>query len=134
MNDKSITVHYPADFRFPFPINGGDKDSLQAFDISKTENSLTSRDYYRHPVKVHIQSLDTVARTYSFILKANHKLILQDTYPTVSPVFGQVFIINHTDTVKLDRNGKFFKKYPRRGKGGSWIYEITDSQINTPLP
>jgi hypothetical protein len=131
MSDKSVTVYYPANFRFPIPIKGGNNDSLQAYDISQTENSITTRDYYRYPVKVHITMLDTVAKTYSFILKPKYKLILQDTYPTVSPPFGQVFVIDLIDTVQLDKSGKFFKKYPKLGKGGRWTYEITDDNTNT---
>jgi len=124
--DKNITVHYPADFRFPVSIKGNGKDSLNAYDISKTENAITTRDYYRYPVKVHISSLDTLNRTYSFTLKTGYKLILQDVYPTVTPAFGQVFIIDNTDTVMFDRSRKFFKKSPKMGKGGSWKYTITD--------
>jgi hypothetical protein len=53
-DDKSITVHYPTNFRFPITLKGENQDSLPGYDISKTENSVTSHDYYRYPAKVHI--------------------------------------------------------------------------------
>ena len=127
-DDKSITVHYPADFRFPIAIKGANNDSLPVYDVSKTENSVTSHDYYRYPAKVHITTLDTLRRTFSFTLKTGYEWILQDTYPTVSPAFGLLFIIDHTDTVKFNRSGTFFKKQPKIGKGGKWMYRIMDNK------
>jgi hypothetical protein len=133
-DDKSITVHYPANFRFPITLRGENQDSLPGYDISKTENSITSHDYYKYPAKVHITTLDTMSRTFSFNLKKGYELILQDTYPTVTPAFGLLFIIDYTDTVKFDRSGAFFKKHPKMGKGGRWIYRIIDDNRNTHLP
>src|SRR5687768_15725355 len=74
--DKTIQVHYPAGFRFP--LQGMNKDSLPGYDHTLTGNAVTSYDHYRYPVRLPIVALDTVARTYSFTLKAKHEVVLQE--------------------------------------------------------
>ena len=124
--EKSIHASYPA--HAPSPIFRKDKrsDSLQGYDISETEHAITSRDYYRYPVRIPIECSDTSARTFSFTLKPGHKVFLMNQYPSASPAFGSVFIIDKRDTLVLEKKGRFFKKRPKRGKGGSWTYIIKD--------
>lgn len=123
--DKNIQAHYPAGTRPAFHTSGGHNPSLRGYDHTLTEGAITSRDWYRYPVIIPVASLDTVARTYWFTLKAGHQVILAEGYPSFVPQFGQWFLIDGKDTIVLDRKGTFFKKRPKLGKGGNWTYSIT---------
>ena len=122
--DKNISVSYPADFSLPINTLGQRNDSLLTYDHTLTHNTINSRDYYRYPVMTAILSLDTINRTYSFNLKADHEVIVESHWPSPAPTYRQIFIIGNLDTVELKRHGKFFKKSPKLSFGGSWTYTI----------
>ena len=126
--DKNIRVIYPATYKFPINTKDRTNDSLQTYDHTLTENTISTRDYYRYPVKVPLLSLDTVNRTYSFNLKARHEVIIESRWPASLPTFGQIFIIDNIDTIKLIRHGKYFKKRPKLILGGSWTHTINDDK------
>ncbi len=114
---------YPAHFRLPINRIDRTNDSLLTYDHTLTDNAISTRDYYRYPVKIPILSLDTVNRTYSFNLKANHEVIVESRWSVSTPTYGQMFIIDNLDTVELKKQGKIFKK-----RGGSWTYIINDNK------
>ena len=126
--DKNIRVIYPAHFRLPINSKEGTNDSLLAYDHSMTGNYISLRDNYRYPLKIPILLLDTVARTYSFNLKAEHEVIIESRWLTSVPTYGQIFIIENADTIELKRHGKIFKKRPQLLLGGSWTYTINDNK------
>jgi hypothetical protein len=45
-------------------------------------------------------------------------MVLQETYPTITPAFGHRFIIDGKDTVTLNRGGAFVKR-PKREKAAA---------------
>jgi hypothetical protein len=122
--DKNIQAFYPAGARLPFSRTGGADDSLRGYDHTLTEGAITSRDYHRYPVKIPVAAQDTALRTFAFTLKAGHRVVLAEGYPSFDPPFGTVFIVERKDTAVLAKKGKFFQKRPKRGKGGSWTYTI----------
>ena len=128
MVDKNIRVIYPADFKLPINTKDRTNDSLLTYDHTMTDNTISTRDYYRYPVKTAILSLDTFNRTYSFKLKARHEVIIESRWPASVPTYGQIFIIDNSDTVELKRHGKNFKKTPKLILGGSWTYTINDDK------
>jgi hypothetical protein len=113
--NKNIKVHYPESYQPPH-------DSLPGYDHELTDNAISIRDYYRYPVRTSVLSLDTVNRTYEFVIRPKHEVIIESFYPSRRPTYGQVFIIDNTDTVTLDRKRKDFTK-----RGGVWSYAIKDS-------
>jgi hypothetical protein len=79
-------------------------------------------------VRMPLLSMDTVARTYSFDLKAGHKIVIESRFPAGAPTYGQLVIIDNTDTAELKKHGKDFRKKPKLVLGGSWIYTIKDPE------
>jgi hypothetical protein len=124
--DKNIQVTYPSNYRLPINTRDRTNDSLQTYDHTQTDNTINARDYFRYPEKIPILLLDTINRTYSFNLKAKHEVIIESRWPASLPTFGQIFVIDNIDTIKLVRHGKDFKKRPKLLLGGSWIHIITD--------
>jgi hypothetical protein len=122
--DKTIKILYPENFKFP----GDDGNSQYNFclrDSVKTFN-LADKDNHLHPFIVPMLAKDTIARTYSFILRPNYSATVESRFLATLPTFGQIFIINKTDTVKLIRHGKDFRKKPKLMLGSSWTYTIKD--------
>lgn len=122
--DKTIKVIYPENFKFPRDSGSSEYnfclcDSVKTFDLSDKDN-------YLHPYIVPMLTKDTIARTYSFILKPNYSATVESRFLTALPTFGQIFIINQTDTVNLIRHGKDFVKKPKLLLGGSWTHTIKD--------
>ena len=124
--DKKIQVIYPPNFKFPG--DPGDthsgfmiRDSIKTFDLAEREN-------YLHPIIIPRMAWDSVARTYSFTLKANHEAVVESRFLAGAPTFGQVFIIDHTDTVRLKNHGGDFIKRPKLSLGGSWTHTIKDNE------
>jgi hypothetical protein len=112
--DKNIHVLYPASHR---PITA--TDSLQAFDHTLTANAFSTRDYYRYGLTIPPGNIDTVNRSYSFLLKNMHEVIVESSWPVSALPWGQSFIINGSDTIVLQRKGKWFKR-----RGGRWSFII----------
>ena len=124
--DRNIRVIYPTNFRLPINSKDRTNDSLQTYDHTLTDNTISVRDYYRYPVKIPILLLDTINRTYSFNLKARHEVIIESRWPASLPTFGQLFIIDNTDTIKLVRHGRDFEKRPKLLLRGNWTHTIND--------
>ena len=120
--DRNIRVLYPAGLTHPYDPITDTPFLLNAYDHTLTENAISSRDYYRYYTRIPIQALDTINRSYTFFLKAKHEVIIEARWSASTPTFGQVFIIDNTDTIYLKRRGKDFKK-----RGGSWTHTITGS-------
>lgn len=122
--DKKIKVIYPPKFIFPGEGQGrlktGKADSIKIY-------NLESGDIDEDIKFIPILSLDTVARTYSFVLKGNQQAMVENRYLMYKPTYKQTFIIDDTDTIKLVRRGKKFEKKPKLALGGIWEYCITDS-------
>jgi hypothetical protein len=123
--DRNIRVIYPENFQFPSNTKEHTNDSLQTYDHTLTGNR-NSGDYYNYPGKTPILSSDTVNRSYSFKLKDKHEVIVERRWPASLPTFGQMFIIDNTDTVKLLRRGKDFKKRAKLLLGGTWTHTIAE--------
>ena len=122
--DKAVKVIYPANFKFPGDIeySFGIRDSIKTYDLNMTDN-------YLHPFVVPRLSWDTIARTYSFNLKANHSATIESRFLATDPTYGQIFIIDNTDTVELKKHDKLFIKKPKLTLGGTWTYTITDKKL-----
>jgi hypothetical protein len=118
--DKQIKVIYPVNFEFPGDIeySFGIRDSIKTFNIKIADN-------YLHPFITPRLSWDTILRTYAFNLKANYSAIIENRFLATYPTYGQIFIIDNTDTVELKRHGKIFIKKPKLTLGGTWTYTIT---------
>jgi hypothetical protein len=126
-SDKNIRVDYPANLKLPINNISRTNDSLNTYDHTLTANAISTRDYYRYPDKTAIIMLDTINRTYSFNLKPGHDVIIESRWTEHSkPTYGQLFIINNSDTVELIKRGGKFKKSPKLSSGGSWIYTINE--------
>lgn len=124
--DKDIYVTYPANFILPMDIDLRSVDSLTIYNLS--EQYVYSIDRARSGKRIPIVSLDTVARTYSFHLKAGHEAIVESRWPASKPTYRQVFIIDGADTVELKKHEKVFKKKPKLWAGGAWIYTIQETR------
>jgi hypothetical protein len=122
--DKEIRVAYPANFKLPMDVDLRSIDSLTIYNLS--EHYFSSRDRVMAAKRIPVVSLDTVARSWSFHLKAGHKAIVESRYPASRPTYGQVFIIDQADTIELKRREKVFVKRPKLYSGGSWTYTITE--------
>jgi len=117
--NKEIKVIYPANFKFPGDIeySFGIRDSIKTYNLNEENN-------YLNPLVIPRLSWDTIARTYSFILKANYSATIESRFLATNPTYGQIFIIDNVDTVELNKNnGKFVKK-PKITLGGTWTYTI----------
>jgi len=120
--DKEIKVIYPPGFkfggeeRFDFTIS----DSIKTYALDEPTNSANA-------IIIPFRSSDTIARTYSFILKSNRKAIVEDRGFTAAPTYGQIFVIDNVDTVELKKHGKDFGKKPRLLWGGTWSHTIKDN-------
>lgn len=112
--DKIIHVLYPASHRLITAT-----DSLQAYDHTLTANEFSTRDYYRYGLTIPLENIDTVSRSYSFSLKNKHEVIIESSWPVSTLPWGQSFIINGSDTIVLQRKGKWFKR-----RGGIWSFII----------
>jgi hypothetical protein len=121
--EKNISVYYPPEIKHR--VN---RDSLHAYDISKTENAPYIVDYYRHHLKIPVRLLDTAAGTYTISLKPGHLVFIEDVYPTIRPPYGAKFIIDDADTVEIKKKGSLFTKRPKLGNAGKWTYRITDTK------
>lgn len=123
--DKRIKAIYPPKFILPGevegPLSSGKPDSIETY-------NLASEDIYKGKKFIPITSRDTVTRTYSFVLKANQRALIEARSFKGAPTYKQIFIIDDTDTVKLVRRGKAFEKRPKLMWGGTWEYYITDGQ------
>ncbi|MBX3252822.1 MAG: hypothetical protein KF862_01675 [Chitinophagaceae bacterium] len=122
--EKTIKVIYPANFKFPGDSGGAQnnfclRDSVKTFDLS-------DKDSYLNPFIVPMLSKDTVERTYSFVLKPNYSATVEGRSFSSLPTFGQIFIIDQKDTIKLIRYGRDFVKKPKLLLGGSWKHIIKD--------
>ncbi|MBX2900448.1 MAG: hypothetical protein KF775_12400 [Cyclobacteriaceae bacterium] len=120
-SDKHIKVFYPKEFKFPgdHEYAAGIRDSIQTYDLSL-------RDNYLNPKVIPKLDWDTVTRTYSFILKKDYSAKIESRFLATNPTWGQTFVINNVDTVKLDSKDKSFKKKPKVTLGGTWTYTIAD--------
>ena len=103
--DKNIRVTFPISFKFP-----NYQDSLQAWDLSNTQNAFTERDRYRYSLRIPI-SIDTAERTFSFTLKAGHEVTVLGQ-PTSLSTIKNTSVIADSDTLKYMR------------QNGCWIYSI----------
>ncbi|MCF6407200.1 hypothetical protein L3C95_30165 [Chitinophaga filiformis] len=123
--DRRIKVIYPPKFMFPGEAIGrgqtGKRDSIETYD-------LELEDIYQGRKFIPFISRDTVARTYSFVLKANQRAIVESRFLAYTPTYKQIFIIDDVDTIKLVRFGKHFERRPKLMLGGTWEYYITDGQ------
>jgi hypothetical protein len=112
--DKKIHVLYPASHR---PVAA--TDSLKAYDHTLTANEFSTRDIYRYGVTIPLENIDTMSRSYSFLLKDKHEVIVESTWPVSTLPWGQSFIIKDADTIVFQRKGKWFKR-----RGGVWSFII----------
>jgi hypothetical protein len=112
--DKNIHVLYPASHR---PIAA--TYSLQAYDHTLTANAFSTRDYYRYGLAIPLENIDTVNGSYTFLLKNKYQVIVESSWPVSTLPWGQCFIINGSDTIVLQRKGKWFKR-----RGGNWSFMI----------
>jgi hypothetical protein len=122
--DQDIHVKYPPNSRLVIDGIPHVNDTLQAYDHTLTANAISTRDYFRYPVKIAVQSLDTINRTYFIQLKAKHQVVVEARRKASALPWGQLFIMDNTDTVELRRRGGAFKK-----RGGSWTYVIQDTNL-----
>lgn len=124
--DRNIRVWYPDNFKMPISESERMNDSLTTHDHTLTANAISTRDYYRYPSKTAILNLDTATRTYSFILRAKHEVVVEFRNKATKPTFGQIFTIDGLGVIELKKHGKFFKKNPKLLPGGAWTCTIAD--------
>jgi hypothetical protein len=120
-SDKQVKAIYPPNFKLPQNWMYDRHDSLRIFEIDRSNS-------YKYPLATPILSIDTVARTYSFLLKPGHKAIVESRWPAGYPTFGQIFIIDNRDTIALERHGEDFIKKPKLLLGGSWTHVIREKR------
>jgi hypothetical protein len=120
-SDKHIKVLYPKELKFPgdHEYSFGIRDSIPTYDLSVKDNYLS-------PTVIAKTDWDTVARNYSFLLKKNYSAKIESRFLAGNPTWGQIFIIENVDTVKLEPKSKDFKKRPKITLGGTWTYTILD--------
>lgn len=120
-SDKQIKVFYPKEFKFPgdHEYSFGIRDSIQTYDLSVKDN-------YLNPTVIAKTDWDTVARNYSFVLKRNYSAKIESRFLAVNPTWGQIFIIDNVDTVKLEPKSRDFKRRPKITFGGTWTHIILD--------
>ena len=121
---RRIQVFYPPNFKFPGD-SGSHKYIFYLRDSVKTFNQA-DKDNYLHPVIIPMLYKDTIAWTYSFVLNPNYSAIIESRFLAAYPTFGQIFIIDETDTIELVRHGKDFVKKPKLMLGGGWTHTIKD--------
>ncbi len=126
--ERNIRVIYPEHFSLPVNFNDQTNDSLQSYDLAALDRLKNTADYYKHLVRIPILSLDTVNRTYTFNLKAGHKVIIESRWPSALPTFGQTVIIDNTDTIRLTKKGTDFRKKPKLMLGGTWTFTIIETE------
>ena len=61
--DKNIRVIYP-----PGYTGIAKTDSLSAYDHTLTANAFSTRDYYRHGVNIPLENLDSLNKTFTFLV------------------------------------------------------------------
>jgi hypothetical protein len=122
-SDKQIMVIYPKEFKFPgdHEYSFGIRDSIKTFDLSIKDN-------YLKPTRVAKVDWDTLSRTYKFILKSNYSATIESRFLAVFPTWGQIFIIENYDTIKLEPKSKDFIKKPKITLGGVWTHKIIDKK------
>lgn len=120
-SDKQITVIYPKEFKFPgdHVYSFGVRDSIKTYDLSIKDN-------YLNPTLVAKVDWDTVSRIYKFILKSNYSATIESRFLAVNPTWGQTFIVDNYDTLRLEPNNKDFVKKPKLTLGGVWTHRIMD--------
>lgn len=111
--DKYIQVKYPASMRDLYTNRPQYVDTIMTYTDEPKSGKFTP-----------MLSSDTIARTYSFNLKAGEYAIVESRWPATQPTFGQVFIIGNTDTVNLKPRSKLFKRKRFFFVGGTWTYVI----------
>jgi hypothetical protein len=122
-SDKHIKVFYPKEFKFPGDIeySFGIRDSIQTYNLNDANS-------YLNPTVMPKVDWDTIAKTYSFVLKSNYKAKIESRFLAVNPTWGQTFVIEKTDTIKLEPKSKDFKRRPKITFGGTWTHTIVDSK------
>jgi hypothetical protein len=123
--DKHIRVIYPQNYTFPGESrhNTGILGALPAY---RLDMPAESRHQFREVINY--SGWDTAAQTYTFTLKANYRAVVESRIITPFPTFGQVFVIDNTDTVRLEMHGKDFKKKPALFLGGTWTHTIKEKK------
>src|SRR5215204_1208105 len=89
---KQIDVILPKTLKLPHRL-----DSLQAWDLSNTQNDITMRDRYRYSVKIPT-NVDTSTNTLSFNLKSHHEITVFGQ-PTSLQTIKKTFFVVGTDTL-----------------------------------
>jgi hypothetical protein len=95
---KKMVVYYPSDISFL-----KNKDSLQAWDLTYTEQSVSMKDRYRNSLKIPAQS-DTSGRTVTFLLKGKHEVTLHSGKSSRSEM-RKITVVAESDTLQFDRMG-----------------------------
>lgn len=109
-NAKNIKAIYPTGFKF------ARKDSLRTYAADET-------NLYQNPMIIPILYLDTVTKSYSFVLQAGRQVTVEASIGAY-PTYGQMFIINNRDTAILQKESGNFATRKRHSFGGVWIYTI----------
>ena len=94
--DKNIRVIFPENFKLNYHL-----DSLQAWDLSRTQNEIAIRDRYRYALKIPVD-FDTLGGMLTFTLKAGHEATVIGSPVSLSLV-KKMFVTADLDTLKFKR-------------------------------
>ena len=103
--DKTLRVTFPTSVQL---LNR--QDSLQAWDLSNTENDISTREKYRYSLKIPA-IVDTSSKTLFFTLKSGHE-VTAFGHLTQRSTIEKTFVVSDADTLEYER------------KGGCWTYII----------
>jgi hypothetical protein len=106
---KKITVSYPADLYFIVS-----RDSLVAWDLSRTEHAFSTRDIYRYSLKLPTR-VDTIAGILSFELKPKQEVTIFGS--TSIHAMKRIVFMADGDTLQFKR------------MGNCWTFLITDPEL-----
>src|SRR5688572_22878660 len=104
-SDKNIIINYPTGFSFP-----ANPDSLQAWDLTNTENLVSTKDIYRNNLKIPATPASS-GKGWTFMLKARHEVTVLGK-PTHRNTIKNTLVLSNYDTLKVDRSGN------------CWVYTI----------
>jgi hypothetical protein len=109
---KHIQAKYPNNASFRYWISR--TDSLMIYDAAANESK-----------NIPILNNDTVNSRYEFDVPAGRSVLLEHHMGT-HPTYGQSFLIDRRDTIRLTEKNGDFRKKPKLLLGGAWIYTIKE--------
>ena len=96
LTDKKIRMIFPETFKLKYH-----RDSLQAWDLSRTHNEISIRDRYRYASKIPVD-FDTMGGMLTFTLKAGHEVTVTGS-PVPLSILKKMLVTANLDTLEFKR-------------------------------